>query len=260
MTILKWAGGKRQLVERLLPLVVSSLRHEYVEPFLGGGALAFALPERVSARVGDAEVDLMRTYRCIAKTPLSVARALEAHVAVHSSEHYYRVRASSPTSTVDKAARFVYLNRTCFNGLHRKNSRGQFNVPFGRGRVWFPSAEDLTSLSERLRRFLLWQGDFGRLVNASQRGDVIFADPPYDGTFSSYTRGGFGTDEQCRLAESLRRAYWRGVSIISTNASTPLIQHLYQWANVEAIDERRRIAANGDRRAAPCVLITALHS
>lgn len=263
MNVIKWVGGKRQLVDRLLPVVTHHLTGTYIEPFLGGGALALALPEITKVRAGDADVDLMTYYRCVLKMPRALAQRISAHAAAHSTEHYYAVRAATPEFMVDKAARFVYLNRACFNGLHRKNKAGQFNVPIGRGTPRFPSQDELVALSYRLRRWdQLSCGDFELLVNPAQRGDVIFADPPYDGTFTSYTVDGFSMLDQLRLSTSLHAAYIRGATILATNSDTEYIRHLYaSWAVVTPVDERRRIAADGDKRAdAACVLITAVHS
>lgn len=254
---IRWAGGKAQLLETLRPLIDQrrSYAGTYYEPFLGGAAVALSMSEDVTVVASDSNEELMELWVAIRDRPAALSKIIERYREAHSKSHYYNVRSSLGLGLVERAARFLYLNRTCFNGLYRKNRAGGFNVPIGRGKPSaLPTYGELVALSSRVKRsWMIQHCDFEDVVDAATEGDVVFADPPYDGTHD-YSSG-FGDDAQARLAACLRRAARRGVGVVATNADTPLVRRLYRWADVRDLSERRRIAAAGDRRAdAACVV------
>lgn len=257
--IVKWAGGKRRMVDRILPLVERRLAPGgvYHEPFLGGGAVALAIDDEVPVVARDACAELVEAYLAVARAPHVVHQKLCDLLRCHSESTYYEVRSTVPDASDDRAARFMYLNKTGFNGLYRVNASGRFNVPYGqrrRRRAPSPPAYgDLVRFSRRVCLWSLTSGDFEPLVDAATAGDAVYADPPYHGTFG-YSSG-FSEDDQRRLAECLRRAARRGVGVVATNADTPLVRRLYRWADVTSGDEIRSVAADGRRRgAARCVV------
>jgi DNA adenine methylase len=273
--VLKWAGGKTDMIKHLAPGIwckLQATRGRYIEPFLGGGALAFhlGLPGML---LNDAIDDLMVLYRTLAKQPGAVAWALSAYAVQGVDEDtYYRVRDARPTSAAQRAARFIYLNKTNFNGLYRENRRGEYNVPYGSARYrpssverkardamggLFPNKEMLHKVGIVCAQSELLCGDFAPCVDRAWEGDVIYADPPYDAGFQAYTASGFDEDDQRRLAASLRAAAERGAHVLASNNDTPLIREIYDWAEIIVTKEARSINANGKGRArVGCVLIT----
>lgn len=261
---IKWAGGKRQMIDLLRPMVVDRLAEggTYWEPFLGGGALALSLDADVPVVASDACAELIEAWDRVRGDTFNLARILARHAEAHADErYYYEVRESEATTPVGRAARFIYLNKTGFNGLYRVNKAGKFNVPRGRGKSSsIPRYSDLVEVGERLRRsWRLECVDFEDLLedraHRPTEGDVVFADPPYDGTHD-YSSG-FSWDDQRRLAAALRRAARRGVAVIATNADTPRIRREYRWAIVTSVAERRRISCDSAHRGdASCVVVT----
>lgn len=253
----KWAGGKAQLLDMLLPLIEErrSPGGTLFDVFLGGGSVALAADEDTLVVTNDASDDLMDMWLGIRDRPRQVADVLEVWGRAHSPEHYKLVRSSLGASLTLRAARFLYLNKLGFNGLYRVNKAGQFNVPIGRGRpTSLPTYGELLTLQQRMRRsWTLQCGDFEDVCEAAREGDVIFADPPYDGTHD-YSSG-FGDGDRMRLAACLRRAARRGVGVVACDADTPLVRRLYAWADVRDVSERRRISAKVDGRGdAACVV------
>jgi DNA adenine methylase len=254
---IKWAGGKTQMLETLYPLVMKRLAvsGKYFEPFLGGGALALQMVG-VDVVASDANDDLIEVWDVVRRNPHQLSLRLERMRAAHSKDFYYKTRELEATNALDRAARFIYLNKMGFNGLYRVNRKtGKFNVPIGRGRpTSIPTYSELVAISSVLTKYWRLESlDFETVIEEAEAGDVVFADPPYDGTFD-YTSG-FSDKDRWRLASCLRRAARRGVGVIATDADTPRVREMYAWARIRAYDERRRIAANGDRRDAGCVVI-----
>jgi DNA adenine methylase len=249
---LKWAGGKSQLVPDLLRYAPAEYGR-YYEPFLGGGALFFALQPR-QATLSDSNTHLIEVYRVVRREPEALIERLGRYRATR--EAYYRVRAQEPArlAPVERAARFVYLNRTCYNGLYRVNSRGQFNVPFGRYKnPRLCDAEGLRAASRALRRAKLRAGDFEASTAEAGRGDLVYFDPPFDplsptASFTSYTAGGFGPEEQARLAQTCRVLAQRGCHVMVSNSDTPLIRRLYRGFRIVELQARRAINRNGGGR------------
>ncbi len=256
---LKWAGGKGQLLAELLPRVRAGLgAGGYHEPFIGGGALFFelarrgALPARVS--ISDANLNLVETYLAVRDEVDALVELLRGHKARHDEGHYYAVRASRPPSQVERAARVIYLNKTCFNGLYRENSRGEFNVPMGRyDKPEVLDEENLRAASEALRRASISVADFGDVAARAQPGDLVYFDPPYDpvsatASFTRYAKGGFGAEEQSRLRDLARDLSRAGVRFLLSNSMTPLVRELYAEFRVETVLAGRSVNSKGDRR------------
>ncbi len=249
---LKWAGGKRWLMPlavQLRPLGVK----RYIEPFLGSGAMFFGLqPE--SALLSDCNVELIETYQAIAADWRTVVKHLRRHDEAHSAQHYYETRAKRPQTSATRAARFIYLNRTCWNGLYRVNQQGMFNTPIGTKQRAVLDSDDFQAVAEMLKKAQLTAGDFEDQVNAARKGDLIFADPPYTvrhqfNGFVKYNEQYFSWADQERLHAALLRAVSRGATVICTNADHSSLRDLYQ-ENFTIIPLKRfsSIAGSGGTR------------
>lgn len=269
-TIIKWAGGKRWVMPHIVPGIYRRLARtggRYVEPFLGGAAVALELgqPKMV---LGDLCEPLIAMYRAVQRDPAAVAWALSALATKGVDEAtYYEVRDSRPVAPVLAAARFIYLNKLCFNGLYRENKSGGFNVPYGDAGTGdksreeiaaiFPSEDRLVAASEAFRGVKLVPADFRAVLGLAREGDLVFCDPPYADTFSAYTSAGFSAGDQADLSEHLCKLAGAGAHIVSTNNDTPLIRDLYKWATVLPTAELRAINSDGDGRGrSGCLIIT----
>jgi DNA adenine methylase len=249
---LKWAGGKGKLLSEILPRLPKRFGR-YHEPFVGGGAVFFALGPR-RATLSDINADLVTAYTAIRDNVEKVIRELAAHQA--TEERFYEVRAwdSCSLSPVESAARTIYLNRTCFNGLYRVNRRGRFNVPFGRyanPRICNP--ENLRTVSEALRGVKILHETVFSLSRRVRRGDLVYFDPPYDpltptASFTAYAKDGFGREEQRALARLFAELADRGVSVVLSNSDTPFVRKLYRGFKIETVFARRAINSRADRR------------
>ena len=249
---LKWAGGKRWLTSSgALPSVVASA--QYIEPFLGSAAVFFHLrPTR--AILSDLNGELVHLYRVMRDHPVELAQHMERHHELHARDHYYAVRSILPTGPVARAARFLYLNRTCWNGLYRVNVKGEFNVPIGTKSSVLFSDDDFEAVANTLSAAELLCSDFEPVIARAQKGDVVFADPPYTARhnlngFLKYNERIFSWADQVRLAECLQEAVRRGASVIVTNANHASVRELY--AGVFKYQELSRasvLAASPGRR------------
>lgn len=231
---LKWAGGKRWLVARD-DFEIPAFEGKYIEPFLGGGAVFFHL-QPAEALLADANRRLINTYAAIAESPAKVSRLLRAHQAAHSPEHYYRERGRERTTSVARAAQFLYLNRTCWNGLYRENLKGEFNVPIGTKTAIFDEAEDFDGISLALTTATLRCQDFEATVDQADDGDFLFVDPPYTTAhnmngFVKYNQKIFSWSDQERLRAAVQRAKERGAVVYVTNAHHASIVALYAGAD-----------------------------
>jgi DNA adenine methylase len=260
--VFKWAGGKRWLVPlcgRAIRAYLGKSGGRYIEPFLGGGAMALWIGA-AGALLGDIEAPLVEAYRAMADAPEDVAAELEALVQRGTSRRRFEdVRRRVPNDPVARAARLLYLNRLAFNGLYRVNRAGHFNVPYGRhdGRPHFPSARDVALASAALRRARLHAGDFEALVSAAGPRDVIFADPPYFGGFGEYAQRPFSEEDHARLAAALERAARRGAGVVATNSADDRVRAWYAWAEIVPTSERRAVGCTTASRArASCLLMT----
>lgn len=259
---LKCAGGKRQLLPEILCRLPKRIGR-YYEPFLGGGAVFFALAAQrrfQRATLSDVNVELVDTYHVVADPGgrAELVSALRSYP--WSEETYYELRDSRPRGPVNRAARFIYLNKCGFNGLHRVNARGEFNVPFGH--------HGKNPINEQLFRRInrageLFEGTWVSLVNGDFRkatargrgpglGDVVYCDPPYlpvsKTSFAAYDKAGFGIEETERLAESALRWSERGAFVLLSNADTPETRRIFADFRIERVNARRSISSNGAGR------------
>jgi DNA adenine methylase len=265
--IVKWAGGKSKLLDQLLARRPVPFRR-YYEPFLGGGAFFFRLAPR-DAVISDCNEDLMNMYRCVAWQVDGIIRRLRTHRERHSEEYFYATRErwnerSGRQSDVDRAAMFIYLNKTCYNGLWRVNRSGRFNVPMGR--YTDPSIFDpaqLRSAAHALQRAQLRKGDYREVVDDAAAGDFLYFDPPYQpvsatANFTSYTPDSFAEADQRVLADTVRTLVARGCSVMVSNSDTPLIRAIYQGFDITQVSCSRAINSKASRRGAVNeVIITA---
>ena len=231
---LKWAGGKRWLALNYNNILPASYGR-YIEPFLGGGAMYFT-HEPKRALLSDVNPDLIQCYKEIKKAPRNVLDLLRTYEQRHSEEFYYRARSKKPSSALQQAAWFLYLNRACFNGIYRVNRKGEFNVPKGdKETIIFPY-DDFEGVAKLLRGAALMCSDFECVINQAVEGDVCFCDPPYTVThnkncFVRYNERLFSWSDQIRLRDALKRAHARGVHVICTNADHISIRDLYSVPN-----------------------------
>lgn len=258
--IVKWVGGKRQLLPEILPLLPRDMSC-YCEAFLGGGALLYALePHR--AMVNDLNADIIELYQVVKNDVEGLITALEEHKNAHTEEHFYEVRswdrdaaAFERLSPVQKAARFMYLNRTCYNGLYRVNSKGYFNSPYGRYvNPNIVNAPLLRAVSEFFNRAQVQfsHEDFADFLKRLEPGSFVYLDPPYDQVkehaFTSYSKTGFDRADQLRLKQSCDDLTARGIKFLLSNAATPFIQELYQDYSCHIVHAKRLVNSVGAKR------------
>lgn len=245
---LKWVGGKRFLLPELLQHVPEKF-NAYHEPFLGGGALFFALaPTLERAYLSDLNEDLIQTYQVVKESPSKLISTLKFYAAQHSEKLYYQLRTKPFTETdLGRAARFIYLNKTCFGGLYRENQFGKFNVPFGHYEN--PQIADhfaIYGCSKLLQKAELSCRDFAEIRPES--GDLVYLDPPYHGAnnlvFSTYNKGGFGIQEHFRLKKFISDLTKKDVHVMLSGLDTDFLRDLYKEPefNIHPIESNHRIA------------------
>lgn len=231
-TFLKWAGGKRWLLSRtdeLLPDMRITKR--YLEPFLGGGSMFFHL-EPQTALLSDINEDLINTYDVLRDRWYDLFEILKKYHKAHCKDFYYRIRSSKPKTPINRAARFIYLNRTCWNGLYRVNQKGEFNVPIGTKKTVIFETDNFEQLSALLKNVQLNVCDFEVTINKAEKNDFIFIDPPYTikhnlNGFLKYNETIFSWEDQVRLKNAITRAISRGAKVLVTNANHKSIKELY---------------------------------
>jgi DNA adenine methylase len=261
--LLKWAGGKTQMIPSLIDAMPKSY-NKYIEPFIGGGALFFYLSPRFSV-IADSNPELVSLYKQIAKDYKPVLALLEK---MPNTEDYFYEKRSKPFeshSPVEAAARTVYLNRTCFNGLYRVNKSGGFNVPYGRYKD--PKIADsalLKSVSEALQGTEIVLGDYKQVLQEfACKGDFIFLDPPYlpvsqYSDFKRYTKEQFYEEDHRDLAAEVTRLTEIGCHVLLTNSNHPLVHELYSDFHIEVLSTKRNINSKAKMRTGQDVLVTAL--
>jgi DNA adenine methylase len=254
----KWVGGKGRLLTQLQPLLppgVELMRH--VEPFVGGAALFFARrpPRAMLCDINPALINLYTTVRDRVDEIIEHLRRLAAR---HDQAEYYRVRErynrARKVSEAERAAMFVYLNKTCFNGLHRVNRRGEFNVPAGRYKN--PRILDelgLRAASAQLQAAEIRRGGFEELLSTAKPGDFIYFDPPYEpvsetASFTAYARDGFRRDDQLRLRDVYVALDRRGCKLMLSNSDVPFIRDLYDGFRIDVVAAPRAINCDAKRR------------
>lgn len=252
---LKWAGGKRWLVSKC-PELFEHPFDRYVEPFLGSGAVYFHLsPQR--ALLSDRNDELITAYAAIRDQWESVWTHLRRHHREHSEQHYYRVRASRPRSLSATAARLIYLNRTCWNGLYRVNLRGMFNVPIGTKTDVVYESDCFEQISRLLQSATLRSCDFADSLSQAGRGDFVFIDPPYtvkhdNNGFVKYNDALFSWEDQVRLRDAVVAASSRGARLLVMNAYHSSIKTLYRGIGCHARLRRSSVIAGTSEHRGPC--------
>lgn len=249
----KWAGGKTQLLAQLKPLFPQNGFELYIEPFVGGGAVFFhLLPPR--AVLIDNNAELINFYKVVRDNLEELLADLANHQ--NTPEYYYEMRALNPDQldAVRRASRFLYLNKTGYNGLWRVNRKGQFNVPYGRYKnPNIRDEENLRRVSTALQKTKIIHGDFTLLLNYVTRKTFIYFDPPYHpisetANFTSYTPDSFTADDQRRLALLFFALDKKGCLLMLSNSDTPFIRELYKNYDIQVVYARRAINCRGDRR------------
>jgi DNA adenine methylase len=262
--IIKWPGGKSQLIQTIRDLLPTTY-NKYFEPFLGGGAVLLDLNPK-EAYVNDINSELINMYMQVREDPEGVIACLKRLDYNHNNDtdpkgYYYEIRSiynnNLHSNTVEQAARLIYLNKHCFNGLYRENSKGEFNTPFN-GKLTGCSAEaaHIRELSKQIHNVMFITGDFTTILHLPEAGDLVYFDSPYDESFTNYSAAGFGYNDHVRLAEEFKRLSDKGVYCMLSNHDTPLIRELYKDYNFTEIDVRRSINRNGDNRKGKEVIIT----
>jgi DNA adenine methylase len=275
----KWAGGKSTLVAEIARRIPKdrpgALPFErYVEPFAGAGAMFFWVRRSfplLECVLTDSNEDLINAYRALRDDVERVIAKLETHAELHSEEHFYAVRAHKPRGAAERAARFIYLNRTCYNGLYRVNRRGEFNVPFGRyDRPRIVDRENLLAVATVLAGVDVRLSDFETVLDECGERDLVYLDPPYHplsrtSAFTSYTVNGFGAPEQTRLAHAFERAARRRAALILSNSNAPFVRELYEGLDLdpapvlETVSVSRPINSRGSGRGAVAELLIHCH-
>ncbi len=251
LPFLKWAGGKRWFAREYSTFLPSTF-NRYVEPFAGSAAVFFHLRPR-PALLSDVNAELVGVYCAIKERPDLIARYLARHQAAHSKDHYYRVRATSYRSSYARAARTIYLNRTCWNALYRVNQAGQFNVPIGtKTRVCLPS-DDFVAVAALLSGVEIRHSDFEPVVTEARKGDFVFVDPPYTvkhnlNGFLKYNEQIFRWEDQERLRGAVEKAVRRGAQVLVMNADHESVRDLYRGFRQVKVERTSVIAASREHR------------
>ena len=261
----KWVGGKRQLLAKITPLIPEAFTR-YVEPFTGGGAVFFSLSQRlqeglVPAWLNDINPELVNAYHVVRDAPDELLADLRTHI--HSKDYFLSLRSLdrqagglSSLSPIKRASRFIYLNRTAFNGMYRVNAKGQFNVPFGRYKnPAIADADTIYSCSKMLQKVEISCSGFEGVLPQTGAGDFVYLDPPYiplnkTGYFTSYSDTGFVHTDQITLVELIRDMDERGVRFIASNAFVPELRDMYSGFTILEVKATRAINANKDGRHA----------
>ncbi len=254
---IKWAGGKRRVIPELEKRLPKKF-NRYFEPFIGGGAFLFYLQHHTSS-ISDMNGELINLYLTVRDSVDELIADLELHE--NSSDYFYNIRnldrdlnSYNQLSNVERASRFIYLNKSCFNGLYRVNSKGQFNVPFGKYKkpIYF-DRENLERCSQFLQKVDIRLGDFTVFRDEVQKGDFFYFDPPYfpvteTSNFTSYTKDGFGLDEQKRLLEFAKEIDSKGGYFLISNSYSPEILEFYRDFYIDIIEVGRAINSKGSGR------------
>lgn len=258
----KWAGGKTQLLE-VIESHLPETFNRYFEPFVGGGALLFKLQPKAFS-INDSNEELICVYKCLENNKLFelLKQELLKHEENHSEEYYYQVREMDKLEGFNnlpiyvRAGRMIYLNKTCFNGLYRVNSKGYFNVPSGKKKVvncFDKKTFDNLNLFFKNRKPVITSIDFEEAVKNAKAGDFVYFDPPYDtweekNSFTSYDKNAFGKEEQVRLAKVFKELSDKGVYVMLSNHNTKFINELYKGFHITVVPAKRMINSKADGR------------
>ena len=256
---IKWAGGKSRLLEQYKPFLPTCFER-YHEPFLGGGALFFYLAPQLQAQgkrayLSDLNPELVNVYQCVQGEVEALIEQLNLHHERHGETHYYEVRSRPQTEPIARAARFIYLNKTCYNGLYRENSRGLFNVPMGRYKNPKICAPDLLrAASSALQIADISERPFPAVLDyAKNADDFVYFDPPYHplsetSKFTAYSRDRFAAEQQAELKNVIAQLAARQVSVLASNSDCPFIRELYEGFEIETINAARSINSKASKR------------
>ena len=259
--VLKWVGGKRQLLNDIIPMIPKNCS-TYVEPFIGGGAVLFELQPK-KAIINDFNGELINVYTVIRDYPEELIKELQFHKENNTSEYFYTVREYdrkpdffSKMTSVQKAARVIYLNKTCYNGLYRVNSAGQFNVPYGKYKN--PNIVNETVIRAMSKYFnenniVIKNEDFKETLKGLRRGAFVYLDPPYmpissSSSFTGYTENGFNEDKQRELKELCDKLDKKGIKFLQSNSDCEFIRELYSSYRIKTIKAKRAINSKGNSR------------
>jgi DNA adenine methylase len=260
-SLVKWAGGKKQLLEQFEKYFPNEIEN-YFEPFIGGGSVAFYLLKSnkniKKAHLSDINEELIITYNVVKNNINELIELLKEHKSRHNKEFYYSIRKEDikKLTPVQIAARFIYLNRTCFNGLYRVNSKGEFNVPIGSYKnPAICNEEDLREISHLLQKDDIRIAQFYDAVKEAKKGDFVYFDPPYypltkGKSFTTYTKDNFLEKEQEKLAEVFRELDKRGCKVMLSNSDTDFIKSLYKGYNINFVKATRMINCDSTKRGA----------
>ena len=256
---LKWAGGKSQLIHELKIFIPDSF-NKYIEPFLGGGALYFYLNPDHSI-ISDLNEELVLTYITLKDKVEEVIRELDTYK--NEEEFYYSIRALDPNqlSDVTRAARLIYMNKTCYNGLYRVNKKGEFNVPFGKRNGAFLNKGLLRDASDFLQNANIINADYLEVLSRyAQKGDFIFLDPPYYpvgkySDFKRYTKEFFYHEDHLKLKNEFERLVNLGCYVILTNSNNPQILELYSEYEIIVLNTKRLISRNPKTRDGQDIIV-----
>lgn len=260
--VLKWAGGKTQLLAELRSRFPARFTR-YVEPFFGGGALFFDVrPDQ--ALIADSNPELVNLYRCIQTNHQAITEHLARFENTEACFYHVRAERFADLAPAYAAARTIYLNRTCYNGLYRVNRRGEFNVPFGRYKSpTFNQPDTLRAAAQALANADIVCGDYKDVLRLhARRGDLVFLDPPYlpvslHADFKRYTKEQFYEEDHRELADEVKRLQRLGCHVILTNSNHPLVHELYEGLAVEVVSTRRNISSRATTRQGEDVIVTA---
>lgn len=265
MPVVKWVGGKRQLIDEIKSRIPKTFK-TYYEPFFGGGAVLFALQPK-KAVINDLNDSLIKTYKVIKDNSDELIASLSLHE--NTSDYFYEIRNEdlypetfNLKSDVEVASRLIYLNKTCFNGLFRVNSSGHFNTPFGNYKNPNIVNEPVIRAVSKYfndNEITILNGDFAIACQEAQKGDFVYFDPPYDpvsdtASFTGYNAGGFGSEEQIRLRDLCVELDKRGVKFLLSNSATKFIIDLYKSKEfkskitIDIVKAKRSINSNGNKR------------
>lgn len=240
---LRWAGGKRWLLPKLRELVSGVDLGAYHEPFLGGASVFLGLPSFSTAYLSDSNSELIETFLTIRDHPKRVADLARSYA--NDETTYYEIRALAPDGRIGRAARFLYLNHTSFNGIYRVNLKGVYNVPFGHGRTaYIPTADQLREVAARLKGAMVWASDFADCATRVNAGDLVFLDPPYtvahnNNGFIKYNQKLFSFEDQIRLSQLIDELKDRGAYYILTNAAHDALAELFDKGDTRIETSRR---------------------
>lgn len=260
--ILKWAGGKTQLIDELASFFPNKI-NKYIEPFIGGGALYFhTLPK--NAIISDINPELINLYNTVKDSPNEIIKILKTYK--NDEIFYYEIRSKiyDNLSNTEKAARTLYLNKTCYNGLYRVNKKGQFNTPYGKYKnPNFINAEGIIEASEALKDVTIIHSDYKNILdNYAEPGDLVFLDPPYlpigkYEDFKRYTKEGFYEDDHYVLSEYVKKLSDLGCHVILTNSNSPLVYELYKDFDIRVVKTKRYVNSNPTKRTGEDVIVFA---